>query len=114
MDAKTAIAILGIPAAAIASVVAIDARAQEAAKAEAKQTVKQEMVPVQQQLEKIVQGQRRDEDFKKLTFCLDREYQDLTPAERKVKCQEESKERWVAWETEDEESVSLASEEGEG
>ena len=101
MDAKTVIAILGIPVAAIAAVTAIDVRAQSTAEKAAQEQVQKDMAPVQVQLEKIVQGQHRDEDFKRLTFCLDREYQDLSEEERKVKCQDESKARWEAWDKED-------------
>lgn len=102
MDAKTVIAILGIPAAAVAAVGVLDHRATAQAQEAAKQEVQVQMEPVQKELAKIVEGQRRDEDFKKLVFCLDRKHQDLTPEDREVKCQDESDERWVAWHLEDE------------
>ena len=101
MDAKTVIAILGIPVAAIAAVTAIDVRAQSSGEKAAKTEVQVQMAPVQMELAKIVEGQRRDEDWKKNVRCLDKQHQDLTPEDREIKCQEESDERWEAWDEED-------------
>lgn len=74
--------------------------AQEARK-EAQKEVQVEMVPVQAKLNQLVEGQRRDEDFKRLTFCLDREHQDLPAEQRQDRCKAESEHRWATWAYED-------------
>lgn len=75
----------------------IDARAQEAAKDE----VKAQMAPVQQQLGELVHQGRRREDREALVFCLDREYQDRPAAERQRLCNTQSEYRWRHWAWED-------------
>lgn len=113
MNAKDILDWCKVPAALLAMLAAvafaIDARAQEAAKAEAKATVEQRMIPIEQQLETLVkQGEeekdarRRRDDREELAWCLDREYQDLDKDERQRVCEAESEARWAAWATEDE------------
>ena len=74
--------------------------AQEAS-AVAKQEVQAEVLPMKAQLQQIVEGQHRDEDWKKSTYCLDREYQHLPADQRAARCKAESEHRWATWEYED-------------
>ena len=101
VDPKKVAAWCAVPAAVGAMIVflgsQIDVRAQDAAKAE----VRKEMVPVERQLEELVDQGRRDEDFRLTVYCLDRKYQDLEPAERQAKCEAESDARWAEWRAKD-------------
>ena len=112
MNAKELLDWCKVPAALLAMLavvaLAIDARAQDAAEKKAKETVQQQMAPVQYsidqtntKLEKLVEQGRRQEDRELLMICLDNKYQDLSSDERYDKCDEESTERWAAWEEED-------------
>jgi hypothetical protein len=112
MDAKQILDWCKVPAALLAMLAAvafaIDARAQEAAKTEAKATVEQRMVPIEEQLETLVKqgeeqrnAERRREDREELAWCLDREYQDLDKEERQRICDEESEQRWATWAKQD-------------
>jgi hypothetical protein len=104
IDPKQVLAWCAVPA-AIGGVVLymgshIDAVAQDTARAE----VEKKMVPVQRQLEELVDQGRRDEDFKLTVYCLDRKYQDLPEPERQAKCAEESEARWDEWRRKDAET----------
>ena len=86
----------------------VDARAQDAAMATAKQEVEQRMQPVEQKLETLVEqgnerrlADRRREDREESAWCLDREHQDLTKEARDRICTAESEARWEEWARED-------------
>ena len=100
-DPKTIAAWCAVPAAIGGALfyvgTQIDLRAQEAAKDE----VKAQMAPVQEQLGELVHQGRRREDREALVFCLDRQYQDVSADERQRICNEESELRWKHWKWED-------------